>query len=469
MRRHLLSVCIPTYEMGGVGHEFLRHSFEILTQQTFRDFEVVVSDFSKDAKVRDLCATFADRLDLRYTKNEDPVVGMSTNTNNAVRHATGKLVKVLFQDDFLYGREALARTVERFDLERDTWLVSACIHTKDGTNFFRPHPAKYSADILRGNNTIGSPSVLTIKNQDPLRLDPNLRWLVDCDLYYRYQKIYGPPKTIDEVTVAIRVGEHQITHTEATQALRDNEAAYVRSKHNLDAGKRRLPNVSVVSISGINPASGIPAMLESMRGLEFHEAVLIGHHPPDTLPDGITFKQCRPTDLRSKDPKDTTDYSRFVLYELHRYIESDFALLVHRNAYVVRPRQWLDDFLAYDYIGAPWPPKVHFAPNGTNVRIGNGGFSLRSQRLMRAPTKLNLPFTDCGTGYFNEDGVLCVYHRAELERHGIRFAPVELAALFSLETECPESRYDVFGFHDNTKALPFVPRLRDFLARTFAR
>ena len=88
---------------------------------------------------------------------------------------------------------------------------------------------------------------------------------------------------------------------------------------------------------------------------------------------------------------------------------------------------------------------------------------------MRAPTELNLPFTDCGTGYFNEDGVLCVYHRAELEHHGIRFAPVELAALFSLEIECPDSRRDTFGFHDNTKALPFLPRFRRLLARIFAR
>jgi hypothetical protein len=95
--------------------------------------------------------------------------------------------------------------------------------------------------------------------------------------------------------------------------------------------------------------------------------------------------------------------------------------------------------------------------------MGNGGFSLRSKRLMSVLNDLKLPFTDGGTGFFNEDGVICVYHRGKLEKVGIRFAPVDLGARFSLEKRCEESDLSPFGFHDNQLAIPFWYPFRYFL------
>ncbi|GEM_PF-984938 len=463
-----LSVCIPTYDMNGLGHIFLKESFDILTKQTFKDFDVVVSDYSKTDLVKKLCVEYQDWLDINYFKNLDATGGMSANTNNAIRHATGKILKILFQDDFLYDEKSLQTTVENFNLTKDHWLVSACEHSKDGKTFFRPFYPKYNPKIHLGNNTISSPSVLTIKNENPLLFDVNLKWLTDCDYYKRCYERFGEPKILNQITVVNRIGAHQITHTEANEVVRQKEYEYILKKHHEKLnGKVQLQNVTLVSVSGINPKGAIKALEISMSGINFYQALLIAHEKPTNLNPKITFKQCGPDDLKSRDPKNTNDYSRFMAYRLGDFIESEFALIVHNNAFVLRPEKWDNEFLKYDYLGAPWPRNVHFTNAGQNVRVGNGGFSLRSQKMLNALNVLKLPFTDNHTGYFHEDGIICVYYRDELENYGIRYAPVGLAAKFSLEKNCEESDYQPFGFHNNKKAIPKLFWLKRFLKNLF--
>lgn len=216
--------------MGGQGHVFLRQSLEVLATQTFRDFDVVISDYSENDLIEKLCSAYTSRLAIRHFKNTDPTVGMAANTNNAIRHATGRLIKILLQDDFLASPTALQTIVEAFDLAKDTWLVTACAHVQDGQPVYRTHYPKYTKNISLGKNTIGSPSVLTIKNDQPLLFDTNLKWVVDCDYYRRYHDLAGNPKIVREVGVVIQVGDHQITNTEATTALRAAEHQYLLKK-----------------------------------------------------------------------------------------------------------------------------------------------------------------------------------------------------------------------------------------------
>ncbi len=459
-----ISVCIPCYDMGGKGHVFLRESFEKLVEQTFQDFEVVVSDYSKTPFVRQLCEEYGSKLSIQYFVNTDPTGGMAANANNAIRHAKGKIIKIVFQDDFLYNEKALQTVADNFDLNTDTWLATGCEHTTDGKTFYRPHIPTYNKNVFRGENTIGSPSVIAIKNDHPLLFDPKLKWLVDCDFYKRYHDTFGPPKLTNAIAVAIRTGDHQITNTEATKKLRKEELKYVIAKHRKQL---QLPTVSLVAVTGVDPTGAIRALKLSLATIHFHESILIAHKKPADLPFGITFKACEPTDLRSKERKNTNDYSKFMAYRLHHYISSDYALIVHNDAYVLRPEKWKNEFLQYDYIGAPWPKDVHFTNEKVNVRVGNGGFSLRSKRMLNILNELHLPFTDNGTGYFHEDGILCVYYRRQLEAAGIRFAPVNIAAKFALEKECEESMYSPFGFHNNRRAIPKFFALRT-LFRTLA-
>ncbi len=226
----LISVCIPTYEMRGLGDKYLKESFDILANQTFKNFDVVISDNSKTDIIKDVCEQYKDRLDITYLKNPGLVGTMPSNTNNAIRHAKGKLIKILLQDDFLYTERSLEEIAENFDLETDGWLVTACIHFRDGGTFYRPFNPRYHEKIHLGRNTISSPSVLTIKNENPLFFDENLIWYVDVDYYKRCHDAFGEPKIVNAINVVNRLGAHQVTNTQINPALSLKEYKYMLKK-----------------------------------------------------------------------------------------------------------------------------------------------------------------------------------------------------------------------------------------------
>ena len=81
----LISVCIPTYEMRGLGHIYLKESLDILCKQTFKDFDVVVCDNSKNTEIKSLCEKYAQKLDLHYFAN--PMgTGLSSNLNCIIKN-----------------------------------------------------------------------------------------------------------------------------------------------------------------------------------------------------------------------------------------------------------------------------------------------------------------------------------------------------------------------------------------------
>ncbi len=229
----LLSVCIPTYEMGGLGHVFLKQSLDKLSIQTFKDFEVVVSDHSKNTLIKDLCSNYKDTLNIKYIKNTLDLGSSSANINNAIKNANGKLIKILFQDDFLASEKSLDEICANFDLNKDHWLVTACIRSKDGINLYDPFYPKYNRFLYLGKNTIGPPSVMTIKNDRPLLFNSKLIWLMDCDYYKRYYDLFGKPKLINNINIVNRIGPHQISNTIINVTSKIKETIYMFKKYNL--------------------------------------------------------------------------------------------------------------------------------------------------------------------------------------------------------------------------------------------
>lgn len=217
--------------MRGLGADFLKESFDRLVSQTFQDFDVVVSDHSKDDAIQTLCKLYNDRLTIHYYRNTEHLGNSSANSNNAIKHATGTLIKLLFQDDFLYNDRSLEEIVKAFDVEHDRWLASSYIHTKDGTKFYGTHTPHYTRDVHLGNNRIGTPSAITIKNDRPLFFDEELIWLMDGEYYKRLYAAYGAPKVLNTITVANRIGAHQVTHSMATFQKRKQEFTYVLEKY----------------------------------------------------------------------------------------------------------------------------------------------------------------------------------------------------------------------------------------------
>ena len=135
-------------------------------------------------------------------------------------------------DDFLYHEKTLEHIVNNFDLKKDSWLITACICTKDGQQFFKEFHPTFDGEKILMKNTVSAPSVVTVKNDDPVLFDTKLVWWQDLDYYRRSYERFGNPKIVDSVDVAIRVGDHQMGNSSKEQ-VREDEFRYILKKHHI--------------------------------------------------------------------------------------------------------------------------------------------------------------------------------------------------------------------------------------------
>lgn len=200
----MITVAIPVSKIENGAFYFTR-LLDSLWRQSFQDFEIVVTDNSDDDELMNICIAYNGWIE--YYRN--PIKGMAQNTNEAIRRSKGELIKIIYMDDYLAHDNSLLKILTHFEGQ---WLVSGCLHD-DGLEVFKPHIPHYSQDIQFGHNTIGSPSVLTIRNQNPLLFDEEMTWLLDCDYYKRMYDLYGEPTILKDKNVIIGLHPGQATHT----------------------------------------------------------------------------------------------------------------------------------------------------------------------------------------------------------------------------------------------------------------
>jgi tetratricopeptide (TPR) repeat protein len=218
-----------------------------------------------------------------------------------------------------------------------------------------------------------------------------------------------------------------------------------------------LPTVTLCCIDTANHALALRALAQSRSGTSFARTVFLTADLPPSLgvAAGIDVVPIAP--IASRD-----DYSRFVLKSLLPHVTTAHVLLVQWDGYVVNPAAWDAAFLDCDYIGAAW----FWQPPGK--RVGNGGFSLRSRRLLEALQDARI---EPGGA---EDETICIKHRALLEsEYAIRYADESIADRFAFEAAYPIGR--PFGFHglfNFSRVVPpaelatLVPLLSDSSARS---
>lgn len=434
-----ISICIPTYEMNGKGVEYLNHSLNILSNQTYRDFEVVISDQSDNLDIKNLCEKWNGNLNIKYISYKDGLRRSSSNINNAIKHASGDIIRILFQDDFLYDKQSLETELVHFLGNHNDWMVTACCHTKDGINLTNPFYPKYNDIIHYGNNTISSPSVLMLYKKSFLEFDESLLWLMDVEYYKRMFDSFGLPSICNYITVVNREHDNQVSNIHVTDEVKKYELNYINSKYKKNLN---LENVTLVCVTSVNVQRAIKALQYSVKNIEFKNVLLLTSE--ECVLDNIDVIKINPI-------LNTDEYSKFIVYELHKYINTEFALIIQEDGFVVNAEEWDDLFLEYDYIGAPWPiPEDDFSfkdSYGNLQRVGNGGFSLRSKKLLRLASELGLEWKSY-FGFYNEDGFFCCHNKHIYEANGCKFAPIDVASKFSFETPIPENNGILtFGFH----------------------
>lgn len=187
----------------------------------------------------------------------------------------------------------------------------------------------------------------------------------------------------------------------------------------------KLPTVTLCALDTANVELTIRAMKLCRNVCDFGDAVL------------ITDKIVKESGIRVESIPSFENREigwNFGFKHLHKFINTDFVLLVQWDGYILDAKAWNNDFLIYDYIGATWPQ--HMVNS-----VGNGGFNLRSTKLMKLlANEFDAPLS------VPEDEYICRTLRPELEmKHFIKFPPTDIANAFSYERSALDK--PTFGFH----------------------
>ena len=186
-----------------------------------------------------------------------------------------------------------------------------------------------------------------------------------------------------------------------------------------------LPNITLVCVNGVNPELGVKALRYSSKDIKFAKSILLSHYKPDNIGSDIEFK---------KIVKLTHETSCLMtLKGLYYVIDTDYCLSIHDDGFIINPQLWTNEFLEYDYIGAPWNGKI----------VGNGGFCLKSKKFIDLCQQV--PWNG-----EHDDWLVSVTYRDFFEKNGCKFAPFDLALKFAIESKIEGYDYDLnktFGFH----------------------
>jgi len=191
-------------------------------------------------------------------------------------------------------------------------------------------------------------------------------------------------------------------------------------------GSKTFENVTVVAIYGDGRGgTAIPAIRRTVAALPGSKPLLITNVEIDTTYMVQKLIQA---------PLDYQGYSEFVMYSLHNYIDTEYALIVQHDGWALNAENWRDEWLEYDYVGGPTHAAL-LPPSKYGIM----------RRQMPDPTMMN------------EDIQLTCIQRRFMERLGMKFAPVESAKYFSFEHLGPMhdgmDMTKVFGHHSRFRQL----------------
>jgi hypothetical protein len=220
-----------------------------------------------------------------------------------------------------------------------------------------------------------------------------------------------------------------------------------------------LPDLTLVAVSSIDLDATLFALNFSSHEIEFGEIKLLTSVP--VVPNNQKIK------VEAIPELDLWGYSRFMINDLYGHIHTSHCLVIQADGFVLNPQRWQMQFLDYDYIGAPWPQQMVLQPdnvllNMTHNLVGNGGFSLRSKKLLQETAKIDVESLTFPS--FSEDLLICHFLFDQMIKADVKFPSPELAAQFSVES--PEAAYGQtphtsFGFHGKT--------LRDEIFESWAK
>ena len=184
-----ISICVPAYKRT----DYIKRLLDSVATQTYKNFEVIITDDSPDSDIHKLCDSYTHLFELRYVKNP---LNLNTpeNWNEAVRHARHEWIKIMHDDDWFAMPDSLLFFAQSIDSNPQAhFIFSAYANVFDHSNriqhmylsAFWKQLLKGNPEILISENIIGPPSV-TLYKKNHLLYDCEMKYVVDIDFYTRY-------------------------------------------------------------------------------------------------------------------------------------------------------------------------------------------------------------------------------------------------------------------------------------------
>lgn len=232
-----ISICIPCYEMNGMGVKYLHVLMSSIIIQTYKNYEIIITDHSTNVDIEKyLRTTYTDSgIKINYIRHGHKRGNSSANTNMAIKYALGEIIKPMFQDDMFYDINCLEKIVREYD-RGNVWGAVGFNHISRNNEIYvgtryKPQYPIYNDYLLEGKNTFGCPSVVYFKN-DKNFFDEELIWLMDCEMFHSLNKKYGLPKIIEEYLISVRIWESSVSaRVRNDTSITIKEKNYVLSKH----------------------------------------------------------------------------------------------------------------------------------------------------------------------------------------------------------------------------------------------
>lgn len=212
----LISICIPAYKRT----TYLRRLLDSITIQTFRDFEVIVTDDSPNEEVGQLVQQYSSYFPIHYHKNQT-ALGTPENWNEGIRRSNGEWLKLMHDDDWFAGADSLQQFADAVQQHSNTsffFCAFTNVYEDSGKtevvtlNNFRHRKLLENTVSLFSSNVIGPPSVTMHRNDKKFWYDKTIKWVVDIDFYIRYLE-HNKPVYINKPLVKVGLNEQQVTRT----------------------------------------------------------------------------------------------------------------------------------------------------------------------------------------------------------------------------------------------------------------
>jgi glycosyltransferase involved in cell wall biosynthesis len=187
--------------------------------QSYKDFEIIITDDSPDDSVVKLVEKYKLKTDIRFYKNEKPL-GTPENWNEAIRKANGTWIKIMHNDDWFATDDALQILDENIQKHPDAVFFYSAFQNVEAETGKKEIVKLSHADKksffsnpyhLLKKVYVGNPSCTIVRKDLNVWYDKRFKFIVDFDYYIRVIQQTTMPVYIDKVLLNIGFHSGQVT------------------------------------------------------------------------------------------------------------------------------------------------------------------------------------------------------------------------------------------------------------------